>query len=301
MTDTTQPPAETLADVMAQAALIISNTPVSTMVGRCGWKKYSEAEEGMRAILAALTRPAGGDAIPAGEQYRSGYAQGQADAEQLNRWMQDKAWQDTVLMLVHYKMLAERTWLVGHEVAAAKLAEWWGHARALSDTKSVEDIAATPKPPAGGDAGEGLVERVCKLLRDEQDRLDVESGDYLMDTSDCINVIREKAAALALPAPVVEGEIVPPENGEPDPEWRAIKRAIDQFVGRVPTISKHRALNNAHIKGVVDRLDASGDHEAADTIVWQCWWRALDRERERFLLADKDEQIAALSDGRSHG
>lgn len=80
-----------------------------------------------------------------------------------------------------------------------------------------------------------------------------------------------------------------PENGETDPEWRAIRRAIDQFVGRVPTISKHRAVTNAHIAAVVERLDAAGDREAADTIVWQCWWRALDRERERFLMQDAQE------------
>jgi DNA-binding transcriptional regulator YdaS (Cro superfamily) len=102
--------------------------------------------------LAALDSRAG----DAGEEdrYTVGYAQGQADATQLHQWMQDKAWQDTVLMLVHYQRLAERTWLVGHEEAAAKLAKWWRHARALSATKSVEDIAATPAPavdavPAG--------------------------------------------------------------------------------------------------------------------------------------------------------
>lgn len=60
---------------------------------------------------------------------------------------------------------------------------------------------------AGGDAGAGFVDRVCEVLRKEQDRLDAEGGDYLMDTSDCINVIRENAAALALPAPVVEGKL----------------------------------------------------------------------------------------------
>lgn len=78
--------------------------------------------------------------------------------------------------------------------------------------------------------------------------------------------------------------IVPPENGEADPEWRAIRRAIDQFAGRIPTISKHRAVHNEHLAKLVARLDATGDKEAADTIVWQCWFRALDRERERFLL-----------------
>jgi hypothetical protein len=80
-----------------------------------------------------------------------------------------------------------------------------------------------------------------------------------------------------------------PLNGEPDPEWRAIRRAIDQFVGRVPVISKHRAVHNTTLAETVARLDAAGDREAADTIVWLCWFRALDRERERFLLADAAE------------
>jgi hypothetical protein len=100
--------------------------------------------------------------------------------------------------------------------------------------------------------------------------------------------VLEKAIAAALRRRdrVVEEAIVPPVNGEPDPEWAVIRRAIDQFAGRVPTISKHRALHNTHLAAVVARLDAAGDREAADTIVWQCWYRALDRERERFLLED---------------
>jgi hypothetical protein len=85
-----------------------------------------------------------------------------------------------------------------------------------------------------------------------------------------------------------------PENNEPDEQWRSIKRAIDHFVGRVPSIGKHRAVNTAHIQAVVARLDAADDREAADTIVWLCWHRALDQVRERFLLADKDEQLAEV-------
>lgn len=92
------------------------------------------------------------------------------------------------------------------------------------------------------------------------------------------------------PLPPVEA----PENGETDPEWRAIRRSIDLFVGRVPVVGKHRALNTRHIEETVARLDAAGDHAAADTIVWQCWHRALDRERERFLLDDARQRMAAL-------
>jgi hypothetical protein len=53
----------------------------------------------------------------------------------------------------------------------------------------------TPEPvPATNQAGE--VE-IVGWLEAEQKRLDDEAGDYLMDTADCINVIREKFAALA--------------------------------------------------------------------------------------------------------
>jgi hypothetical protein len=115
-------------------------------------------------------------------------------------------------------------------------------------------------------------ERIAAIIREETDFDHPDQGHYL------------RAADRIILAP-----IEPPENGEPDPEWRAIRRAIDQFAGRIPTIGKHRAVNNVHLADVVARLDAAGDREAADTIVWQAWHRALDRERERFLLADARE------------
>lgn len=90
------------------------------------------------------------------------------------------------------------------------------------------------------------------------------------------------------------GVVDAPPHEERSPEWKAIGRVIDQFVGRVPTVSKHRAVNGAYIAEVVARLDADGDHAAADTIVWLCWHTALDRERERFLQDYADEQITAL-------
>ena len=82
------------------------------------------------------------------------------------------------------------------------------------------------------------------------------------------------------------GEVVPPANGERNPELAAIKRTIDYFVERRPVIGKHHAVNTAHITTVVANLDAIGEREAADTIVWLVWHRALDRERERFLTED---------------
>ena len=118
-----------------------------------------------------------------------------------------------------------------------------------------------------------------------------------MTPAECCEAIDRLSARVAEleAAASDQGEVIEaPENGEPDPEWRAIRRAIDQFVGRVPVINKHRAVHNTVIAETVARLDAAGDREAADVIVWQCWYRALDRERERFLLADAEERIAAL-------
>ncbi|MDF0490037.1 hypothetical protein PX554_18025 [Sphingomonas sp. H39-1-10] len=70
-------------------------------------------------------------------------------------------------------------------------------------------------------------------------------------------------------------------------------KASEVYAGYKPTaVSKHRALNNVHLKAVIDRLVAAGDHEAADTIIWQMWWRDLDAQRERFLIEQFREQMA---------
>lgn len=66
--------------------------------------------------------------------------------------------------------------------------------------------------------------------------------------------------------------------------------------GRIPAISKHRAINYVHIKSVVEALDAAGMKEAADTIVWGVWWRVLDEQRHDFLLADQKERLTAEHD-----
>jgi len=73
-------------------------------------------------------------------------------------------------------------------------------------------------------------------------------------------------------------------------------KASELYVGRKPSISKHRAINNVHIKGVVDRLDEIGETEAADTLIWMLWWRDLDAERERFLINDWQERLAEKID-----
>ncbi|WP_347270338.1 hypothetical protein [Rhizorhabdus histidinilytica] len=73
-------------------------------------------------------------------------------------------------------------------------------------------------------------------------------------------------------------------------------KASEIYVGRRPSISKHRALNNVHIKGIIDRLDEIGEAEAADTLVWLLWWRDLDAQRERFLIDHWNEQLAEKVD-----
>lgn len=148
------------------------------------WRR-NEHREQIDAIAFALSAldSRAGDAGE-GDRYTQGYAQGQADADQLQQWMQDKAWQDTVLMLVHYQTLAERTWLVGHEEAAERLKQAWAHARALSETKSAGDIGRLPKPAAMvrivpqtwidramqiETAADGLVSAVCDAMQRAQE------------------------------------------------------------------------------------------------------------------------------------
>jgi hypothetical protein len=78
------------------------------------------------------------------------------------------------------------------------------------------------------------------------------------------------------------------------PTWeeiRANRSAL--YVGRKPTISKHRATNTVHLRALLDRLDAAGDAEAADTIAWLLWWEAINANRERFLI---DQHYEALAD-----
>jgi hypothetical protein len=61
-------------------------------------------------------------------------------------------------------------------------------------------------------------------------------------------------------------------------------------VGRVPLISKHRALNVQVVRDTIARLDAAGDREAADVLVWQVWWRHIDENRHQFLIKDAEDR-----------
>ena len=78
-----------------------------------------------------------------------------------------------------------------------------------------------------------------------------------------------------------------------DITWEQIRAARSAlYVGRKPTISKHRAMNNAHLRALIDRLDASGDAEAADTVAWLIWWEDINSNRERFLIEQHYEALA---------
>jgi len=77
------------------------------------------------------------------------------------------------------------------------------------------------------------------------------------------------------------GEVVEPKDLPP------------QWAGRIPSISKHRASNWAHLTQLVERLDAADDAETADTIIWLAWWRKLDENRHEFLLEDQKASLTA--------
>jgi hypothetical protein len=38
-------------------------------------------------------------------------------------------------------------------------------------------------------------------------------------------------------------------------------------------VGKHSATNDHHLRQLIERLDASGDTESADTIAWLVWWK----------------------------
>lgn len=170
MTDTTQPPAEPLAEAQEIAihfALPGMYDGISTHATRRG---DADDKPYMRAILAALTRRAGGDAIPAGWQ-SIGTAPRDgtwfiADGGGLDRPTPIKwcarvgAWEADAVMLEDWDDQAE------------------GYSRPLFWWAIPERRPATPKPP-------GEWKSIEQRARDAEERL----------------------AALALPAPVVEGEL----------------------------------------------------------------------------------------------
>lgn len=70
-------------------------------------------------------------------------------------------------------------------------------------------------------------------------------------------------------------------------------------LGRKPVIGKYQASNYVHLRDTIAALDARDLRAEADTIVWLCWWRVIDHNREEFLVANTKEdaqaRIAALA------
>ncbi len=168
----TQPPAETLAEAREAAALAFdvrarkaSHPEVATL--ERDHAKVIRAGEGdeydaVQAAVIALTRRAGGDAIPAKEAFDA-WRRAQPSGDE--RFPYD---------------IAKAAFLAGRE-------------------------SATPKPPAGGEAGADaadILDHYARFIRDEVKADDLERHPYLPHIE---QVAADLRAALALPAPVVEG------------------------------------------------------------------------------------------------
>ena len=95
----------------------------------------------------------------------------------------------------------------------------------------------------------------------------------------------------ATPAPAS----APAVDGEELPTNETLK--FIGGLGRIPVISKYRAVNHAQLKETIAALDAAGMREAADTIVWLVWHRILDEQRHDFLMEDaKTSRADAAAD-----
>lgn len=76
------------------------------------------------------------------EAMAQAYSDGQRDALADREWLQDKAWADAVMMLVHYQGAAALPHLVGHDRAVEGLERAWADARRLAATRTAGDIRA---------------------------------------------------------------------------------------------------------------------------------------------------------------
>lgn len=90
------------------------------------------------------------------------------------------------------------------------------------------------------------------------------------------------------------GPMTPPAK---QPSWYADWGVKNWYVGDTTSIGKHHAVNSHHLKTLVERLDAAGDSEAADTLRWMGWHRDLDVNRDRFL---SDEAVTVLHERIAH-
>lgn len=117
-----------------------------------------------------------------------------------------------------------------------------------------------------------------------------------------LQAAREEASRAV--APVAVDWSRDPETGLPraasPPNPQARIEALEKIgaLGRKPVIGKHQASNYVHLRDTIAALDARDLRAEADTIVWLCWWRVIDHNREEFLVANAKEdaqaRIAAL-------
>lgn len=296
MTDTTQPPAETLANQMLIAELrkLYRGLEMSAGLMRDrkrtgGWSgaertadafaRYAATAQSLHALVsasAALTGRAGGDAIPAGEactcQRFPTHQANDCPAHGLEAPFDGVPHDDaarTVVATVDRPQMteAEARDMLLHNNDAAII-------QVMRDRGFIGD---TPKPPAGGDAG--AVERLADALRSVRDDLHNENGLNLHAIADTIwhspaettvDFIDSTLAALALPAPVVEG-------------WQPIETAILWDV-YIVTDGEHVALAQ------YAESDWGGNYWAVDPE------DALEWSPTHCITPP-----AALSEGRSHG
>ncbi|WP_150131803.1 hypothetical protein [Sphingomonas carotinifaciens] len=141
-------------------------------------------------------------------------------------------------------------------------------------------LVLTPKPPAGGDAGAvrwrerwyGSDPQRGSSIFDEAGNLIAYFGGDEKTHDATTAAVAAHNAALALPAPVVEGE-----------RWRHVKR------GTVYEVIGYAELQNGNAKGLREGSELAV-YRGEDGKLWA-------RERGEF----HDGRFAALSEGRSHG
>lgn len=82
------------------------------------------------------------------------------------------------------------------------------------------------------------------------------------------------------------GPAAPPEH--PDNDTLRMLGAFD----RKCKVDKHTATNWGYLRSVIDALDAAGQRDAADVLIWQVWHRVNSAARHHefygLLLKDKD-------------
>lgn len=289
----TQPPAETLAecpfcgadavwreDDPAKPSAVFGLVVDHSSECFLRWSSSVRDDQSIRAAWnrrAALTRRAGGDAIPAGDGQDRKFAF--RNGQFVNRVSGEPIPHDEPVIIFRARdrhaipVLREYLTMATDEhhrqAIRDRLAEFSTYREAHPDRMKEPGIThhielnAIPQPPAGGDAG--AVERAAGFMR--HDGLCAAVGAY--GYCDC-GMEAAKAAALAIPAPVVEG-------------WQPIETAILWGV-YIVTDGEHVALAQ------YAESDWGGNYWAVDPE------DALEWSPTHCITPP-----AALSEGRSHG